>query len=204
MNLTRKILPAIILLLVFALIATSCSAGAPVNNEKKFARGVWMENTYTNDYAGVTFNKPESWVTATDEELKAITDAGAAALKDAGTEINAKAAEFKVLYDVMAQDPDTMSNVMISYENLELSLGGTQVAEKDYLDLTKSQMEAMGLTVGDYAEETIGGNTYQYATIDYGVMQQDIHVRKVGNIMVTIIVSVAEGDDLAAIMACFE
>ena len=51
---------------------TPVPTAAPQN--KEFTRGIWQEDVYTSEYAGVTFRLPEGWTKASALELESMTE----------------------------------------------------------------------------------------------------------------------------------
>lgn len=113
----------------------------------KMVRGTVEGEVYTNTTAGLKFTKPAAWVYSTDEELAALMDAGAEvvgiedleeALEDTGT-----------VYDMMATDPTTGTNVNILYENLAKSFA-SKMTEEQYVEVLRDQfanISAMTVTL---------------------------------------------------------
>ena len=60
---------AFIVVLVMAVSMAGCSDAAKEALNKDLSRGVVDGNTYTSEYIGFSFVKPDSWVYSTDEEI---------------------------------------------------------------------------------------------------------------------------------------
>ncbi len=155
----------------------------------KLSRGFIIGDTYTNTFADITFNKPSSWSYYSDEELAALM----------GTTSEQMNIDFEQLleatgsvYDMMAVDSATGTNVMVMFENLAAS-GSTGISEQDYVDNLKAMLNytGMGYTFGGEKTVYIGGQKYlstMVSSTQYGVsMDQIYYIRIVGNYAVGII-----------------
>ncbi len=189
------------LVLIVALGMFAGCAKAP-----KLERGTWSDDVYTNTFSGVTYTLPEGWVAATDEEIKSIMNTGAeaAGIDDTTMDI----ANMKVVYDAFVADQATGTNIIFSFENLKLSIGGTGMDEKEYVEAVKSQLTSVGnisYTTGDeYNKEVCGEQWYVLETKpDTGNMEQYYLVRRIGNYMANIIVTIVGGDTLDSVLEQF-
>ena len=98
---------------------------------------------YRNRFLGFRFTKPESWMYYTDEEVAALTNMTAEML---GSDKFAQTlAENPSIYDMMAVDLQTGSNVYMGYENLSKTFL-TNITVKQYVDMLKQQL-ANGLKI---------------------------------------------------------
>ena len=167
------------------IFATGCSQknnssnGKDNANAKTITMGNQEGNKYTNDYFGLELDVPEGWTIASDEEKKALMQAG----QDAIAESNEDLAEqldlakektlnlmfaFKYPFTHQGVNP----NVLCMAENLGL-LGSVAVKSgKDYLAMTKTGMEQTGMpyTFGEVTTEKLGGKDFDTmeATMDAG------------------------------------
>ena len=179
----RKIALFLSLVLMFCSL-TACSS-KPKEEKVEFSRGTVTDNIYTSTFAGIKFAAPEDWTLASEEELNAMmnvaidnTDANALAKKYL---------ELSTVYDMIAIAPDN-SNVMIMYENLALTPGGTSYSETDYAEAVKGQMDS-SYECGDTYTADLGGKTFTVmpASISGGQMFQDYYLLRVGNYMACIV-----------------
>lgn len=173
----------------------------------EFARGSWSGNTYTSEYAGITFKMPDSWNYGSDEEIANLMGVASDIISEAGMEFSKEMLELQNIYDMMAQDPLAGTNVIVMYENLSMSIGGSKYTEAEYLDLMRQQLESMdlGFTFGEITDATVGGITYKALSAMYelGGVEQCYYVRKIDNRMLAIIVSVYGDDSIDDVIACF-
>ena len=187
---------ALIFALVMVLSLAGCGAG---NGEVKYAeapevvipeKGKITDNVYENSFAGIKFNKPENWIYATEDELSTL-----------------EAAE-GVYYDMVAQNPETGSQVAVMYDDLLLTVGNIAITEEKYIESIAEGLSNSGLMVMDEADVEIGGKTYKSVTVygeaeDISVTQQSM-ARKEGAKMVSIAVVAFNEDSVEDIIEYFE
>ena len=123
--------------------------GAPV-------RGVWIDNTYVNEYLNIRFVKPHDWLVATDEEVAELAGIAVDAFFDMGEDFW-EAVDVLLLVDMFATFPLTGSSVQVAFERLIFPM--TRLSETEYIqrmitDLIAADMRAYqvpGTTIiGDY------------------------------------------------------
>lgn len=186
----------------------SASPSDGVSAEKP-SRGEWTsDNVYKNEYAGLTFNMPDGWTAATDDEIAQLMGLSADLMSEAGMQFTEKMLELQVINDALIRDSATGSSVIVTFENLGLVVGGSKTTEDEYLDIMKESLNATELTsysFGDSYEEKIGRESYRVLKADAAEfdMVQYIYVRKQGSYMIDVIVTVMGTDDIANIMSNF-
>ena len=200
-------------LMVLTLVFTGCgnnegnnSGNSIVENiteKKTFARGEWNEKTYTSEFADVEVAVPSDWVIATDEEIATLMGLGQDELTG-GNEVANKILETKNVYDAMAQNIYTGSNIIVMYENLALSVGGASIDEKSYLNILKTQLSSTdqaNYKVGDVEEVTIGDNTYYMLPTELSSsLKQAYYVRRVGDYMACVLTTTVGDEDLQSMI----
>lgn len=152
-------------------------------------KGSWDGNVYKNDSAELIYEKPESWIAATDEELSSV-----------------KSAE-GMFYDMLCQDPSTGSQISVSHEELLLTTGSITITEDEYIEALAENFYNSGMDVLDRGEVEICGNTYKTVTV-YGesedlIVTQCSMIRKVGNTMISVIAVAFNEDSIDDIMSGF-
>ena len=131
--------------------------------------------------------------------------------KDNADKLAEEIAKQKTIYETMAANADTGSNVIIMYENLSLTLGGTSYDEEKYANTLISQLEDADY---EYTFETtenldFAGNTYYRMTAaavyENVTVEQVYLLRKIDNYMLVICIShVPSADtDIDEIMGYF-
>ena len=192
------------LILAVLMLLSFCSCGT--TPQITITRGTINGNVYTNESTGITLTIPDSMIFATDNEIAELQNLS----KDIITngENIFEAAKLTSFIDVMANDPYTGNNLNITYEDLSKSFS-SNITTQQYTDLLKQQLSATGLsyTFGEVSEITLGGETYTklLAQTEYmGIpMTQGLYVRKLGNYMIAIAITVVGGNDLSPYEAMF-
>ncbi len=213
----KKLITAAAAVLLAAVILTGCTlsvnlggkpSASPSAATKELTRGIIEDNVYTSEYSGLKFTAPEGWVYASDEDIAEVAGIGADMLSEAGMPVTEEMMKQKDIYDMMAQDPATGSSVMVMYENLAMSLGGTKVKEERYVDQSAtmmSQTDAVKYEFGDITKESLGSEEYTLLPAsmpDYNGVQY-YYVRKIDKYMLGIIITVFGGNDVSDIKADF-
>lgn len=181
----KKICNFVILLSCVLLIATGCGN----NNSKEISLGSWDENTYTNEFLGVTYSKPADWTRYTDEQIKDVMQLGKD-LVDA-SELSKKLAELTSVTYLMSSSPNG-SNVILMSEKTLVSM-----SEQSYAESLKSQLEsqtALSYTLSDIKKETIDGNEFVTIEASIQTINQKYYIYKVDNYIVSIIVTATDGN----------
>lgn len=167
----------------------------------ELTRGVWDGNTYTSEYAGITFTMPENWISATDEQIASMMSVSVDIMSDAGLEVSEEMLQLQAIYDMMATDTLTGTSVLVMYENLAVVVGGSSYTEKQYLEEVSKQLDtaSMGNANEEITEETLCGNTYTVMKVELEVQDisatQYYYMRKIDKYMQGIIISVMNGDE---------
>lgn len=192
MKKTTQLITAMVLSLA---LLVGCGGGG---SDSKPSRGEWSDSTFTSTYAGITFAMPEGWLAATDEEIANLMGVSADVLKESGLNYNKTLLEMQNLYDMMAQDPMSGSNMILMFENLSFVAGGSQIDEAKYIEILTSQLQQTGYydSFGEVSEQKLGANTYSsFSAQGQGAQfTQTYYLRKNGAYMTCVIVS-ARGDD---------
>ena len=97
-------------------------------------KGEWKGDVYTNRYLNLSFALPEGWTAASDEEMLEMMDLGSE-LMDNEAGLVSELLKVKVIYNMMAADNTTGNNIIVSMENLALTVGGTSIDEEAYAEM---------------------------------------------------------------------
>jgi hypothetical protein len=170
-------------------------------------RGTWDGGIYENTFAGIRFAAPEGWYVASDEEIAALMGQAADLFTDEQKWV-AESAKLTTIYDMMAQDPETMTNVAVMFENLSVS-GGLNVTEEDYLEIVTTQlsaMETLDYTFEEPGETSIGGVSYDtvMAYEENNDITQYYMVSRVDNYMVVLLITLTGDTEIGDILAYFK
>ena len=198
-----------LLLVISIMLCVVCFAACGKKDEGENVRGAWKDNVYTNEFIDVTFNLPDKWTYATDEEMNNAFQSTNEVVSE-NDKVFMEVSELKSLNEMMAQNLYTGSNVIIAYENLSMTVGGSKMTAEEYLDVVKSQLETVETfkyKIGEASKAKIGGN--EYVTLEVSVDETEIvqlyYIRKVDNYMVNIIVTSSNKDEsVASIMENFK
>lgn len=191
---------ALLLAAMMALALVACG-DTPANNDgdkdtdndtktETFARGSWEGNVYTNDSLGLVITVPEEWNIATDEELAAIMGITIDSLTEEG--VSEEFLKAQNTYEMMAQDPNYGTNVIVMAENLAVSVGGTSYDEKAYSDVIINTLPAeYGYEFSEPETVTVGDRQYYLVqgVAKEGALGQDFLFTRIGNHMVSVILS---------------
>ena len=182
----KKII-SLTLAIVILILASGCSP------DFQMTRGKIEGNVYLNETLFFKFNKPDSWVYSTDEEIAAAINVGIDALsKDFKGTVDANL----TTYDMMAVDSVTRANLSVGYENLEKSMASNITVEQ-YINAMKEQSKQLtGITIffpDNYDAAKLGKDYFTKlvcTTVMRGVeITQVYYLRKVDKYMATIIVT---------------
>lgn len=202
----KKILA--IIMVVAMLCCTAC--GQITEEDKELVRGTVENGVFTSEFADFTFTPPSTWTLASDDEILAMMDFSAADMTEAEKK-NIELGKLKTIYDAMVACDDG-ANVIIMYENLALTIGGTSYDEAAYAEALATGMEGQGITCDttNLGEVTIGGNKYvvftgSSGTADYTIEQKYL-LRKIDNYMLCVCVTTVPGmttsfDDIIAMFS---
>ncbi|MBS1348402.1 MAG: hypothetical protein HP052_02875 [Firmicutes bacterium] len=208
----KKILISVaIILTMTAMVLGGCADNNATNdNGNSFSRGVVTDNVYASQYSGLTFTLPSDWVYASDEEMASLMNTSVDLLNNAGIEASQEEVNAITIYDMIARDPASGTNVIILYENLALSQGGLAYSAEDYLKASNAMLEQTGYydNFSEISERTISGDTYVCQNITGNMngmtTNQYYFARRIDDYMLSIIVSLFGTQyDLESITANF-
>lgn len=172
------------------------------------SRGTISGDVYENDYLGFKFTKPESWVYSTDEEIAAIMNVSADML---GADYETILENNVAVWDMMARDTLTNTNISVCYENLELTFA-SNITEEQYIEALKLQLAGVADMTVNFSDDidtvTLGGTEFTRGiceTTMSGVdMTQVYYLHKEGTYMTCVVVTLVSGYEIADVEAMFE
>lgn len=186
---------SIIILMIVAMFAmTACNnSGA----KSTFKTGSFNGMVFTNEWSNLRFEFPDNLKIATQDEIKELIKQGNAGLYADDEKLeNAmnKAAELKLAYDFLVKNDDGSLNIQLTYENLAMSVGGTKLDEKAYLDTAmKPVFEDKSLGYELLKEEKVniaGKEFYKFSMSGFGgVVMQDMYCHKLEDRMIVFAVT---------------
>lgn len=222
MKKTLKLLAVLTMLVLLLTIVTGCKKDDTEKNivnensaneteqgnkaeEKKLSRGKWENNVYTNEYANLKFTLPEGWTYSSDEEIENLTGVGASMLNEDQQEAFAEA-KVDSLYDMIATDTASSSNIMVLFEKTDVS-----VTAALYLKSVKEGLEAVQAMNYEFNEPTskatVAGVEYDTLTStvpEYGITQKYYVLRKGDYFLSIIVTNVNNALDMETVMNSFE
>ncbi len=191
-----------------ASVVNSLADNTSGEEEKTISRGTLNGNVYSSEFLGIKFTKPDSWIYSSDEQIASVMNVGMDMLD--ANEFAKKATELASVYDMMAVDSSTGNNISITYENLKMS-GSTDISYDDYIANLKNMMGNLSAitSVGFEEASTIDLGSQEFtklaAHVSYGNVDCDqvYYLKKVGNYMAIIILTVMDGTDETTYEAMF-
>ncbi len=119
-----------------------------------------------------------------------------------------ESAKLTSIYDMMVQDPMTMTNVAVLFENLSVS-GGLNVTEEDYLEIATAQlsaMETLDYTFEGPSEATVNGVSYDtiMAYEENSDITQYYMVRRQDNYMVVLLITLTGNTEIGDLLTYFK
>lgn len=191
----KKISKIIVLIFCVLLISTGCNK----DETKEISLGSWNEGTYTNEFLGLTYSKPEDWTRYSDEQIKDVMKIGAE-LTDS-SEIAKKLAELTSVTYLMSSSANGSNVILMSEKTL------VNMSEQSYAESLKSQLEAqtsLKYTLSDVKKETINGK--EFATVEASVetINQKYYIYKVDNYVISLIVTATKDNNINDIFNQFK
>ena len=193
----------IVLFIVFALcgcgknVADKAVEKLSAKNDPKISLGSWNENTYTNDFLGISYTMPDGWVRKTDEEILEDMELGAELIGN-NSELNKKIAELTSVTYFMTSDITTGNNIIVMSEKTYSS----NITTDKYMDAVVKniqKVDTINYTIGERKEETINGFKYESldlsAVSDGITINQKYYVRKNGRYFISVVVTSTNGTD---------
>lgn len=171
--------------------------------KEEFSVGKWNDDEFDSSWLNMKFKIDDKWSIASDEEISNLMGAGAevlSELKGTNKEALEAASKLKTIYDfVIYRQDDSTNSVMLLYENLTKTLGGTKYNEKDYLDVIKEQVPKQQYKLVDESKDKIAGKTFYSVkfSVNDGAAYQEYHCYKLDDYMVTLLVTYKSEEEKA-------
>ena len=198
-----------LLVLVATLIALVGCVPDFLGLGEKPSRGSIDGDAYMSEYLGLEFTKPAHWRYYSDEEIASIMNIAADNLLE--DKFKEALEKNPAIYDMMAVDDSTGTNISVSYENLlrTLSLG---ITVEEYVEAMKEQfteVTTMQVTFPDELEKVKLGEVEftrcVCTTKTQGItMIQAYYFRKSGGYMTIVLVTVRDGYSVEEIENMFD
>jgi len=210
-----KKLFCILLVTLMLLGLCACSKGnigdsfIPTPTEPEFSLGSSSNNTYKNDFIGLSCTLPSEWVFLTDEEILELNDL----VGDmAGDQIKEALENATVIYDMYATANGGLNSVNVTMEKLNV-VQSASYTPKSYMeaqfDALKSALENMGCSNVNirYEKIVVDGKTFDGAKVTASIsgvpFYETLFCFKQDRYMVNVAIGAAQTDNTAEILACF-
>lgn len=181
---------SVIVLLIIAMLAiTACNKS---DAKSAFKTGSFEGMVFTNEWSNLKFEFPEDFKIATQDQIKALLQQGNAGLYDDNEALEKamnKAAELKLAYDFLVTNDDSSLSIQLTYENLSMSVGGTKLDEKGYLETALKPVfedESLGYELLKEEKVNIADKEfYKYSMSGLnGMIMQDMYCHKIEDRMI--------------------
>ena len=177
--------------------------------EIKIGRGKIYGDVFSNAYCGLEFNKPSDWVYSDDEQLAALVNASMEQINV--PDMSKTLAELGSVYDMMAQDTVTNSNVIVMLEDLSVTNMGKMITEEEYVEALKTNLPiqtGIGYEFEGMESVSLSGMEYLKGTfsveVESTVMNQAYYVRAVDDsVMSVVVITAVSGTDIESIEDMF-
>ncbi len=167
--------------IVFSIVSDS-----PPGSELEYTAGSWEGETFRSNSAKLRFDLPEGWAIAGPDEIKQILTA-----------------DPKTSWDMVAYHSASGENVIIGFEDLTMSLGGTKLDVPAYAELVKAQMKTSMGSETEFdtkTDETFLGENYVSIRFEQSsgavTLQKVMLMRRIGDHMMSIIITAADAQSL--------
>lgn len=165
-------------------------------NGTEITRGTVEGNVYTSQFSGITVTAPENWEYMSNDELVTLTNESVGEV-DASSIVKSLA-ELAIVFDMVVQDPEYGTNIMIMYENYSV-IGETSSIEERVGDITDEISEESGGNYEMLTDETVtlGGESYRKLEFRYeseGIaLGQAYYVRMIDDVVLSVVATYADG-----------
>lgn len=175
----------------------------------EISRGKIKGNVYRNEFLGIEFTKPDSWVYATDEEIAEKINVAVDWLL--GEKFKDALENNPLVYDMLVVDQRTGSSVSVGYENLSKTLS-INITVEQYVEAFKEQLAGLSTWTVNFSknlEKAKLGNT-EFTKFSFIVTVQDVsmkqvyYLKKIDGYMCFIIICITRGQTIEQIEAMFK
>lgn len=172
-----KKLQTIMLTMLLVLVVAGCGQATEVTN------GSWIGNVFMNPSTNMKITIPENYAVYTAENID----------QYAGGEVVSE------YIDTMIWDPANRNNIAVALVPVDVPF--TEIC----IMAVKEELEQKGLKVSDIQKTELCGEQYSYFEVDINNgIQQYYYGRVVGDKMVNVIITFAEGADVQDFLDMFE
>lgn len=210
----KKSFAVLIALALLVSVLSGCAFGGSAESEaqepaEEDIKGEWKDDVYTNRYLNLKFTLPEGWTASSDEEMLELMNLGSELMENKAG-LTSELLKVKVVYNMMAADSTTGSNIIVSMENLALTIGGTGIDEEAYAEAVASQLQAVDnfdYTIGERSQVEIAGGTFLKAPVtmnaDGVTLEQAYYLRRIGEYMAILMVTDTDNTGVDTLVSYF-
>lgn len=177
-------LAAAALLLLGAL--SGCSTKEAEAPKKVWTDGVISDGVYTNECLQMSFQMPDGWIEASEEETRTI--------------LNADDADHSTIYDVLLGSPTGVGKMFILCMDLTHSIGGSRLDEKELLqsiiDEFTADPEMDGFEKSEESITTVCGLGYSYCDVFTDGVIERVMMRKISDTELVMLGVVGENEKM--------
>ncbi|MXQ72368.1 hypothetical protein GSF08_00240 [Clostridiaceae bacterium DONG20-135] len=145
--------------------------------EDDFIRGKWVDFVYTNEFLNLSFQLPEGFIHANDEQLAEMMNL---TLEDVsnGSELSKEILKQRVIMDMVVKQSDGGSGVNIVLENLSTVNNYQEFTVEQYAESARDLLTRQGAVIQGTHQEELAGETYLVITSDLKQGEEIVHNRQ--------------------------
>lgn len=206
----------ILLSVLLTMSLWACSGDEDVRGEittdptdPQFSLGTTANNTYKNDYLGLSCTLPSDWVFYTDEQIRELNNI---ANEMAGEEFQEALEKAEIIYDMYASAQSGLYTVNVNLEKINILQAATvnlKTVLEGQTSALKTALENMGCSniQIQYQKITVDGKEYDSLVITANIMGVPLYETLFcfikGSYIANIGVCTLQTDDTAEILDCF-
>ncbi|MDR1589148.1 MAG: hypothetical protein LBS51_03035 [Oscillospiraceae bacterium] len=189
---------ALALALALSLFLPSCSflpdggnQGAGEASKGSIHAGAWSEDgrTFTNGWSNVKLTLPDGYRALSPGEIEEMVGAGEEIVVNDGNKAAYDLAKTRTAYDFIIATDAGMPNIMLMYENIDISPLTKNLDESGYFNMLSEQLKLMDtLSYEELGTETrtVAGENFVVGMVSLagGAAFQDYYIRKLDGAMI--------------------
>lgn len=190
----KKRIAAVMLAALCALSMAGCLKNT-TEEDKAFVCGTVNGNVYESRFSGLKLTAPEGWKFSTEDELLEMMDIATEQFEDDAKKKAAEIGRQKTIYDAMLMDQESGTNVIIMYENMSASIGGSLYSAEEYAGILENNVKSesgyrsIKNEAADFCGEKYHCFIWQTVNANNVGIEQCALIRKVDNYMLSIVFS---------------
>lgn len=157
--------------------------------EDSLTHGTWNDHVYYNSYLNLSFQLPDGFIYANDEQLAKLMNITVEDISE-GSELTKEILKQRVIIDMAVQQSDNGSGVNLVLEDLSAINGYQDLTEADYAEAAKDLLEKQGAVIMGTHQEVLAGESYVVIASDTkpgeNVIHNEQYCKKYGKYMLVI------------------